>query len=320
MLERHQDSPRSAPQPIDFFEALDEPEIEIGDLDATRNLKIRSFVSLVLNRVFGEMQSVLRYRDLGFRGITPMQYFQDFRYRTQPHGYGDKFRSRLRIRLCRSLADQRDARSGHMQRRERIVIVTTAELRSRVARADPKSLGFEPELGEDEVAGEATVLHVLTSPHAAPGERSVLTVPPELKFLKEHAFDQSFPTVEILQRVEPGYAELVPSVLPDSIGVWGLANSDVFQHVNAREYIFGMENRLSAVLHAAGLPLGRHRAVRAQVIFRRPSFVGERFRVRCQLFCRQPQTLAIGGFHRVDEAGREDATPNAVLRFEGQFE
>ena len=63
--------------------------VEIGDLDLRRNLKIRAFLHLVLAPVFRDMQPKLRYAEMGGRGITPMQYFQDFRNYPAPFGYGN---------------------------------------------------------------------------------------------------------------------------------------------------------------------------------------------------------------------------------------
>ena len=73
---------------IDCVSEVRDRLVEIGDLDLKRNLKIRAFMELVLAPVFRDLQPRLRYDEMGRRGITPMQYFQDFRNYPASQGYG----------------------------------------------------------------------------------------------------------------------------------------------------------------------------------------------------------------------------------------
>ena len=292
--------------------------VDIGDLDLRRNLKMRAFLHLVLAPVFRDMQPKLRYVEMGRRGITPMQYYQDFRNHPAPLGYGSHFHGRYEVRLCRSVSMER---RGGAERRpvERLILETAATLTGSPATALPESMGFEPSLDAPAIAGTGRVLHVLTRPQNPPGQRWVDEVPEEIGFLTVHPFEGEFPTIALLREVEAGFAEAAEAAT-ELTGIWGLANTDVFQHVHAREYTMAMENGIALALAAAGLPLDRHDALRARAIFRRPSFVGQRYTLRLRLFRRDAETLALGAFHASEDGAiADDARASVFLRFEGRL-
>lgn len=293
--------------------------LEIGDLDQRRNLKVRAFVSLALNPIFAELRQVFGFEALGRRGITPGQYFQDFQYVPRPHGYGSQVDRVHRIRLCRSVARRTRTGDGTSETVERLVIETRVDLLARPALGAPRALGFDPPLGARVRAGQGRVLHVLTRPPSGPGTRHVREIPPELAFLREQPLEGEFPTVEMLHRVAEGYEDVTPWDGDGPTGVWGMPHSDVFQHVNAREYLHAMENRVTALLAAARLPLERYCATRARIIFRRPSFVGERFVLRCRLYRRQADLLALGSYHKLAATGGVEERPSVVLRFDAEL-
>jgi len=293
--------------------------VDIGDLDLRRNLKIRAYLHLVLAPVFRDMQPKLRYVEMGRRGITPMQYYQDFRNHPAVLGYGSHFQGRYEVRLCRSVSAERRGGGREGERVERLILETMATLTGSPATALPESMGFEPSLGAPVTAGTGRVLHVLTRPQNPPGQRWVDEVPDEIGFLSVHPFEGPFPTIALLREVEDGFAE-VTEAATRLAGIWGLANSDVFQHVHAREYTMAMENGIALALAAAGLPLDRHEAMRARAIFRRPSFVGQRYRLRIRLFRREAETVALGAFHAAEDgATADDARASVFLRFEGRL-
>ena len=55
------------------------------------------------------------------------------------------------------------------------------------------SLGYDDGSGAIVDAGSAEILHVITKPVAAPGERQVTQTPEELRVLREHPWDQPLP-------------------------------------------------------------------------------------------------------------------------------
>lgn len=293
--------------------------VDIGDLDLRRNLKIRAFLELVLAPVFRELQPRLKYAEMGRRGITPMQYFQDFQNYPAPHGYGDRFEGRYEVRLCRSVSQDRRGASIGEARVERLILETRATLTGRPATAAPASLGFEPTLGEPTLAGTGRVLHVLTRPQNPPGHRWVTEIPEEIAFLRQHTFEDTFPTITALAELEDGYEEIRGSAVRLT-GVWGVANSDVFQHIHAREYTVAMENGIAASMTQAEVPIGRYLAMRARVIFRRPSFVGQRYVLPIKLFRRDRDIVALGAFQSGnDDSVNDESRSSVFLRFEGQL-
>ena len=307
---------RSFLQKLDYVTRKDRISVEVGGLDQRRNLKFRAFVQLVLRPVFDDLEAKFGFRKMGLRGVTPGQYFQDFRNIPRPYGFGSVFERVHRIGLSRCVTHEGGGENREPRRVERLILETRVDLYAREALGDPPSVGFEPPLGDMVPAGHGRVLHVLTRPSAAPGKRQVRDVPEELEFLNLHDFEGIFPTVERLQHVDDEFEEMDLEDIDGPIGIWGLPNSDVFQHVNALEYIFAMENRMTALFAETGQPLECCVAKISRVIFRKPSFVGERFIVRCRLFRRADEIFALGSFHKVDPEGAKDKHPSVVLRIE----
>jgi hypothetical protein len=267
--------------------------------------------------VFRELQPRLRYTEMGHRGITPMQYFQDFRNVPAPFGYGDAFGGHYEVKLCRSISREERRETGP-QDVERLILETNATLTGKPAVAVPPALGFAPALGAPTIAGTGRVLHVLTRPKNPPGHRWVSDIPEELQHLMVHDFEGPYPTIPLLRQIERGFedAECPRQALS---GVWGIANSDVFQHVHAREYTMAMENGIAVALMAARLPLEQYISARARVIFRRPSFVGERYCLNIRLYRRESEVVTLGAFHNGDAMPAEDDRAAVFMRFEGRI-
>jgi len=301
------------------LEHRDRFTVETGDLDQTRNFKIRQFVGFALAPVFADMLPHLGYAEMGKRGIAPGQYFQDFQSVHRPAGYGNDIERRIRVGLRRSISEHRRDPSDALRRVERLIVETRTELIARQALGPPEAAGFEPPLGDAVTAATGRVFHVLTRPGAPAGERQVGEVPEELAFLAEQPLDDPYPTIEILSVIEDGFVKVDTGGFTAPLGIWGVANSDVFQHVGAREYLYAMESRVIALMAAAGLPLERYYTYRARTIFRQPGFVGERFNLKCQLYRRGEETLAIGGYHKVADDGAIEEKPAIFTRFEGGF-
>jgi hypothetical protein len=298
---------------IEAIETQSERTVDIGELDSRRNLKFRSMLGLALAPVFRELLPQLRYVEMGRRGITPGQYLQDFTIYPSPHGFGDRFQGDYSVRLCRSISEE--ARGTV----ERMIVETRAVIKGSPAAAPSNSLGFEPSLGPPIRAGEARILHILTRPKNDPGDRMVTEVPDEIGFLQLHEFAEPFPTIARLASIEEDFVAVRGANI-ETGGFWGTANSDVFQHVHAREYTMAMENAVTQGLAVAGLPLAGYVPLRARTIFRRPSFVGQEYRLRVSLFRREAEVVALGSFHGADQGAILEQDRAAVfLRFEGRL-
>lgn len=284
--------------------------LDVGDLDQNRNLKIRTFVRLGLRPVFEDLQAHLKFREMGVDGIAPGQYYQDFEALPRQFGYDRAFDTALRVSLQKATTE---GRQGPV---ERLVVETRATLSARVAEGPAPAVGFDPPFGAPAVAGRSRVIHILTRPNNPPGQREVTEIPSQLDFMSIQPFQGAFPTIDALSEVPGGFTATGSADAEPPLGIWGIANSDVFQHVHAREYLFAMENRVTALLADAGLPIADFAPTRARVIFRRPSLVGERYQLRCRLYQQGEALLALGSFHRAGDDGI-DERPGSYLRFEG---
>lgn len=286
--------------------------VDVGDIDQNRNLKIRMFIGPGLRPVFEDMQSHLQFRQMGIEeGVAPGQYYQEFEAFPRQRGYDETLSTELRVSLQAAPVESRGVVA------ERFIIETRGTLSSRVVTGDAPAVGFEPPFGDLAVAGRSRVIHMLTRPAGPPGERAVTEIPRQLAFLTPQPFEGDFPTLEILGRVPAGYTPATPGECEPVRGVWSIANSDIFQHVHAREYLYAMENRVGALAADAGLPLADLSPTRAQVIFRRPSLVGDRYELRCRLYTGDNEILALGGFHTVVD-GVADDRPGCYLRFQSE--
>ena len=288
-----------------------EETLDVGDLDQNRHLKIRTFVRLGLRPLFQDLQARLAFRAMASDGVTVGQYYQDFQPVPSSFGYAASFRTRHQVTLARIKEQRRDTL------KQRLVLETCAYLYAQAVTARAPAIGFDPPLGELVMAGRSRVLHVLTRPDAPRGARQVTEPPVQLAFLTPYVLDETLPTVADLERVDADMIGVAESGFDTWSGRWNVANSDVFQHVHAREYLFAMENRLGTLMADAALPLATFAPTRARVIFRSPSLVAERYQLRARLFQQQQHLVAIGSFHR-ERAGGADDRPAAVLRFEGR--
>ena len=286
--------------------------VDVGDIDQNRNLKIRMFIGPGLRPVFEDMQEQLQFRQMGIdEGIAPGQYYQEFNAFPREYGYDEALETELRVTLKNALVDGRDGPT------QRLVIETRGVLNSREVIGPAPAVGFDPPLGSLAVAGRSRVIHMLTRPRNPPGDRSVVDVPRNLEFLRPQDFEGEFPTIDTLRRVPSGYEPVFAETQPPLRSVWTMANSDVFLHVHAREYLYAMENRMGVLAADAGLPLSRISPTGSRVIFRRPGMVGERFELRCDLYRNGAKLLALGSFHKVID-GKAEERPASFLRFDAK--
>jgi hypothetical protein len=80
-----------------------------------------------------------------------------------------------------------------------------------------------------------------------------------------------------------------------------------------------MENGIGIAMAAAGLPLERYVPTRARVIFRRPSFIAQAYRLGIRLFRRDGEVVALGAFHGGDSTPTEADRASVLMRFDGRI-
>jgi hypothetical protein len=282
------------------------------ELDQRYHLKMRAFVRLVMPPIFIALEKRFALAQMRRRGIVPIMFDLIFENSDVPLILNRPARVDHQVRLRRSLTPQPEGAPL-----ERLLMEMNAQIFAPRGAGDPAALGGEDEGGPEVQVGRLFGYQVFTRPVAPPGERQVTGTPEELAELKVHPFDAPFPAPEHIAQIPPGFSPAPPGPFPHLDTVWGLPNTDVNQHVNVQEYVFGMENHFARRLHGAGLPQARHRIARTELLFRKPFFAGELVRIQGPLLVNGARTLLIGGFHRLDAKGVPEARPSAAVRMEG---
>lgn len=276
-------------------------------IDMNFNLRMRAYIGICMPPMFAHMEKRFSMMQLRRDGIAPVLFYVDFRNTNAPLAFARSLLTRHELRLRRS----RDARG------DRLMLDSTTTIEGRRQAGGRDSLGYDPQAGELVAAGSAHVLHVLTRPAAPAAERRVEAVPEPLQGLCEHAWEESLPDAESVREVPAGFEKVAGDELCDYQDVWGLPNTDINQHVNVLEYLMGLENQTTRLLHAAALPVTAHRITRCRVLFRKPFFPGQRYRMQARLYCRERETFVRAAFHGVDEAGRIDQRPHVAASING---
>ncbi|HUJ75507.1 MAG TPA: hypothetical protein VL359_11640, partial [bacterium] len=246
-------------------------------------------------------------------GIVPIMFYLQFENTPSHLVFQSELESDHEILLCRSTST--DPATG--KETQRLLLDMRVQLTGRQGSGNPASLGFETGDFPRVPAGRMRGLQVLTRPVAPPGERQVTELPPNANLLQVHPFTEPYPVPEHLQTIPPGYTQMPATEWERSTSVWGLPNTDVNQHVNVHEYIYGGENQVSRLLHAAGLPIDRHLITKAALLFRKPFFPGQVYRMQGPLWTQGARTLVVTTFHLVSRDGSVEPRPSVAVRMEG---
>jgi hypothetical protein len=193
------------------------------------------------------------------------------------------------------------------------------DIRAQTASYNPHALGNSELGGESVPAGRMRVVNVLTRPTAPAGQRGVTQVPAELRKLQVHPWNEAFPSAKGLQTVPPGYLHRDCGHWCEQRTIWGLSNTDINQHVNVHEYIINIENHFARMLHGAGMAVPMHRVEGMDIIFRKPSFMGDVSVMRGDLYINGDQTLLLAGFYGVDADGQVDPQAAVFARIAGRL-
>lgn len=301
---------------MDQFEGGGQDRIAFEEIDLRYHLKMRAFVKLCMSPVFADLERRFRISAMRDRGIVPIMFHLAFENTDIPIVFLSVARMTHQVRLCRSVTPRPEGPPV-----ERLLLDMHIQIHARRGSGDPAKLGaVDGDTPEVQVA-RMRGLQVLTRPVAPPSERQVTRVPEELAQLREHLFEEPFPVPEHLAGIPPGFVAAPAGPFPHHDTVWGLPNTDINQHVNVLEYIYGMENHFARRLHGAGLPLAKHRIAKAQLLFRKPFFPGDTVRIQGPLLVQGSRTLLIGGYHRFGDGfkgdGAPDAIPSVAVRMEG---
>ncbi len=291
--------------------------IHFDDVDQQYRLKIRAFINLCMPAILRDLERDMALNEMRSSGVVPIMFALSFETYANHLGFKGRIETEHTVRLCRDV--QAKPKDGSQPPVERLLVDMNIDIAAQTARYDPHALGGA-ELSSDTVpAGRMRAVHVLTKPTAPAGQRGVTQVPTALSGLVVHSWDEPYPSVEGLQAVPTGYEPHDSGEWREQRTVWGLSNTDINQHVNVVEYITNIENHFARMLHGARLAVVEHRVERTDILFRKPSFMGDVVVMRGDLYTNGEQTLLLAGFYSVDNDGEVNSRPNVFARISGRM-
>lgn len=316
----------STTEPMDAITGEDQGRLTFEEIDQHYHLKTRSFIRLCMSPVFKNLDRNVDLESLREAGIIPVMFHLQFEAYPVPLAFNAKVRTNHTVRLCRARAPGRDGRPGAGG--DRLLLDMDIAVSAEGGLGDSQALGGGGGTGEMVAAGRMRGVHVMTRPVAAPGERQLTGTPEPLRVLREHPWEEPYPTPELLLTPPEGYEEQDAGEWARQRSVWGLHNTDINQHVNVHEYTTEMEDHCNRMLFGAGLPVERHRIGKLSILFRKPFFKGDPHAMQGRLFteaavaaegAKDGRTMMLGGIHRFDPEGGIDPRPSVAARIEGEF-
>lgn len=306
-----------AKPPLDALTGAGQTPAHFDLLDMTYRIRMRAFVGICMPPIFTSLNAHLKMMELRRKGIAPIMFHLDFRSGATPIAFGRGLTNEHSLRLYRSVTDAHNQPAANGT--ERLMFVSRSVIRAKARSHGPEALGYDDGSGAIVEAGTAEIMHVITKPVSAPGERQVTSVPEELRVLAEHRWDKPIPSVEAMSVAPAGYTPVDAGAWGERIDAWGMPNTDINQHVNVQEYVMGAENQFTRVLHGAQLPVTKHRIARARLLFRKPFFPGQGYALRARLYRRGGETQMQAGFYAL-ENGEPAARASAFVVFDGAIE
>ena len=336
---------------LDHLRGENRSPIDFAHLDLHGFPKLRSLVQAVMPHVFSQLEAQFDHMAMRREGVMPVMYHLAFTSEQMPLRMLSDVECRHRVYLYRSEAEP-GVKGSKTRLLESIRFALWGTRRRRLA----GSMADEDDQAPLERAAEGEILQVFTRPLAAPGKRDVVDAPEQLAALRVHPYLQEFPTVEWLLRqreaaetspvksppvksppvksspaktppAKSSPANLIRQSEPDDRRhemVWGLANTDVNQHVNVVEYLMLIENQTTLLLHQAGIDVARYAMSGLNLIVRKPFFPGQVCRVRAALYRRPPSEAlgervrprfeVYGTVHLLDARGEPEERPALGIR------
>lgn len=288
------------------------------DLDQRFRLKVRSYVEICMAPAFRALAQSLDLFQMRQEGIYPIMFYLVFEPAPTPLWHGRPLQSAYEGRMYRYRPPAEGASPG-APRAERLLLDWRFALSG--PRSEARAEDMSPGEGEAEIAhvGNGRIVQVLTRPLAPPGERDVRELPEKYRLLRERPWEGPYPTWQLMAHVPEGFSGPAGQVPPHE-SVWGVPNTDINQHVNLNEYIADVENHQQRLLSAAGIAPADHAVTRAEIIFHKPFFAGEAYRVEGDLRRRDGETLFLGGIYQAGAPSAPEGRPGVFMRLEGRLE
>jgi hypothetical protein len=301
-------SPQSPTELTDVLSGAQTVALNIPDLDRTFRLKARSMVAVSTPLMYEQFLRNIDVAAIRRAGLGSVVTFIDVERQGGPLAVGAPLRVAVQTRqveLSGLGLGQRAARLG---------------FECRYTFASPPGVGDPLRYRETvrdtpEPCGRARLLLTLVRMAGPAGPRTVAQPIDETRHLAVHVLDAPHPNVLTLSEVPDGYDEVtVPHAGSD--GVFGLSHTDTNQYVYTGEHLALLEDSVTRLAAAAGVPVAQHSIERIRAVFDRPFGAGDRYAVRGRLWRRGDSLLAVVGLHHT---GGDAGTRPAVLgRLEGR--
>lgn len=310
-------TPQQPDSILEEISGTDQRPLGFEDLDQHFRFKVRAFISRCMPPVFKDLEVNHGLREMRKSGVAPIMFYLEFSVGDQPLAFGSMASTDYKVRLQRHVSQTKESEGGKGGGVTRMLLDMNIDVTAPKGSGDPMNIERVAATGEQAHGGHMRGLHVLTRPVAPPGQRQVLEPPAQLADLRVHSFHEVYPDVEEMSRIPQGFQAQSAGGWQASRGVFGLHNTDINQHVNVHESIFGLEDHLAQALHGAGLPAGEHRVVRAAYLFRKPFFMGQPYGLQGNLWRDGERTLFTGGVHGLEANGEMAEKPSVFTRMEG---
>lgn len=165
-----------------------------------------------------------------------------------------------------------------------------------------------------ELAGRMRVITNLVRPMAAPDERAVRILPPQLTGVDVAPCAPAPSSSELLQRP----VDAAQRAQLETRGTWAQHHTDANQIVFTGEYLACAEDACGTLAQQAGLRPAGVRMARGQLVLKRPFLAGMEYWVRGQLVGAPGATtlVALISFHGAAAPGVADDRPSVVVRID----
>ena len=308
---------------MDCLEGTGKARATFPDLDQHFCLKPRAYVDICMPPAFEHLARVADLFAMRREGVYPIMFHMIIEPSEVPVVFGSPLSVDYEARLRRYRPHPSATAGKGAPASDRFLL----DYRFNVSGKRGSGRAEEMDTGRAdahlEPVGRARIVQVVTRPLAPPGQRQVTELPQGFRILREHPWDEPYPAWHRLGGVPEGFAATSLEPQPHE-SVWGVPNSDINQHITLTEYLGKIEDHLSRMLHAGGLPLRRHRVRRVEALFMKPFFAGDPYRVAGRLWCAGQETLMLGGIHKQSAKDGTwpppDSRPAVFIRLEGFLE
>jgi hypothetical protein len=296
------DSVFEAMQPVQRAEST----IRMYFLDAALRLKLRSLLAAGLPMTLDAWRQSHDMDAVVASGIWPFISYVDLEVADVALAGGRLADFRSAIRAARTAQPQRS--DGP------IVLGTEVAIHAQLGGGNAGDFMHAAGGGQREWVGRLRSISNLVRPMAAPEERAVRVLPPQLAGL-ELVTSAAAPSTSVLLAPPAGFA---PGASIETHTRWAQHHTDANQIVYTGEYLGFAEDTCGSLAHAAGLRPGGLRMLRGQIALKRPFLAGQEFWIRGRLFRAPdgPRAQALISFHGAAGPGQIDERASTAVRID----